>query len=76
MVSSKVRVRVKASLILHDIGYEKVGEDTYDITVSTESEIPLIVKEIVAAGGDIYHVSTDQMSLEDIYFSLIDRNKD
>ena len=76
MVSSKVRVRVQASLIPHDIVYEKVGEDTYDITVSTESEIPLIVKEIVAAGGDIYHVSTDQMSLEDIYFSLIDRNKD
>lgn len=72
MVSSKVRVRLKASLIPHDIAYEMVGEDTYVINVSSESEIPLIIKEIVDAGGDIYHVSADQMSLEDIYFSLMD----
>lgn len=76
MVSSKVRVRLKASFIPQDLVCEKVGEDTYDITVNSQSEIPLIIKEIVGAGGDIYHVSADLISLEDIYFSLIDMNKD
>ena len=74
MVSDKVKVRVKASYIPKDMQYKKVGENIYDIDVSTEHEIPLIVKRIVEAGGDIYHVSEEQMSLEEIYFSLIDRN--
>ena len=74
MVSNKMKVRVKASYIPKDREYEKIGEHTYDISVSSEDEIPLIVKKIVGAGGDIYHVSTEQMSLEEIYFSLIDKN--
>ena len=41
--------------------------------VASEHDIPLIVKRIVEAGGDLYHVSEEQMSLEEIYFSLIDR---
>lgn len=53
--------------------YEKIGEHIYDISVNPEDEIPLIVKRIVGASGDIYHVSTQKMSLEEIYFSLIDR---
>ena len=74
MVSDKVKVRVKASRIPEDMEYEKIGEHTYDISVNSEDEIPLIVKRIVGAGGDIYQVSTEKMSLEEIYFSLIDRN--
>ena len=74
MVSPKVKVRVKASCLPKDMEYEKIGEHTYDISVNSEDEIPLIVKKIVEAGGDIYHVSTEKMSLEEIYFSLIDRN--
>lgn len=41
--------------------------------VTSEHDIPLIVKRIVETGGDLYHVSEEQMSLEEIYFSLIDR---
>lgn len=74
IVSSKVKVRVKASRMPNDMEYQKAGEHTYDINVSSEDEIPLIVKRIVGAGGDIYHVSAEQMSLEEIYFSLIDMN--
>ena len=74
MVSDKVKVRVKASCLPKDMEYEKIGERTYDISVNSEDEIPLIVKRIVGAGGDIYQVSTEKMSLEEIYFSLIDRN--
>ena len=74
MVSNKVKVRVKASCIPKDMEYQKTGENIYDIDVSSEHEIPFIVRRIVEAGGDIYQVSTEQMSLEEIYFSLIDRD--
>ena len=73
MVSDKVKVRVKASRVPRDMEYEKIGEHTYDISVNSEDEIPLIVKRIVGAGGDIYQVSVEKMSLAEIYFSLIDR---
>lgn len=72
MVFSKVKVRVKASCMPEGMEYQKVGELTYDITVSSEDEIPLIVKEIVGMGGSLFHISAEQMSLEEIYFSLID----
>ena len=73
MVSDKVKVRVKASRVPRDMEYEKIGEHTYDISVNSEDEIPLIVKRIVGAGGDIYQVSVEKMSLAEISFSLIDR---
>lgn len=74
MVSNYRKVRVKASYIPGDIECRKVAENIYDIDVNSEQEIPLIVKRIVDAGGGVYHVSEEQMSLEEIYFSLIDRN--
>ena len=74
MVTGKVKVRVKASCMPKDMAYEKTGERTYDISVNSEDEIPLIVKRIVEAGGDIYQVSTERMSLEEIYFALIGMN--
>lgn len=74
MVSDKRKVRVIASRVPKDMEYEKTGERTYDFSVNSEEEIPEIVKKIVGAGGDIYQVSTEEMSLEEIYFSLIDRN--
>lgn len=72
MVSSKVRVRVKASLMPDGLAYRQAGEQTYDISVSSEDEIPFLVKKIIGAGGDLYHISSERMSLEEIYFSLID----
>ena len=73
MVSRNRRVRVKASCLPKDMAYKEVGDHIYDVDVASEHDIPLIVKRIVEAGGDLYHVSEQQMSLEEIYFSLIDR---
>lgn len=73
-VSPKVKLRVKASCIPDNMEYQEAGEHIYEFEVSSAHEIPLIVKRIVEAGGDIYHVSEEQMSLEEIYFSLINRN--
>lgn len=74
-VFSKINVRVKTSRMPDGMAYQKAGEHTYDITVDSEKEIPLIVKEIVGAGGDLYYVSAEQMSLEEIYFTLLDTHK-
>ena len=73
IVSRNSRVRVKASCLPKDMVYKEVGDHIYDVDVASEHDIPLIVKRIVEAGGDLYHVSEQQMSLEEIYFSLIDR---
>ncbi len=73
MVSRNRKVRVKASCLPKDMVYKEVGDHIYDVDVASEHDIPLIVKRIVEAGGDLYHVSEQQMSLEEIYFSLIDR---
>ncbi|WP_288619272.1 ATP-binding cassette domain-containing protein [uncultured Eubacterium sp.] len=58
--------------------HQKVGVVTehaqnVNSLIQEQAAIPLIVKRIVEAGGDLYHVSEQQMSLEEICFSLIDR---
>ena len=73
MVSQNRRVRVKASCLPKDMVYRKIGDHIYDVEVASENDIPLIAKKIVEAGGDLYHISEEQLSLEEIYFSLIDR---
>lgn len=74
MVSQNRRVRVKASRLPSDIVYREIENHIYDIEVSAECEIPRIVKRIVDAGGELYHISEEQLSLEEIYFSLINKN--
>lgn len=73
MMSANRRVRVKASCLPKDMVYKEVGDHMYDIDMASEHDIPLIVKRIVEAGGDLYQVLEQQMSLEEIYFSLINR---
>ena len=45
-------------------------ETWLEAEVGSEKEIPELVRRIVSAGGEIYHVSACLPSLEDIYFSL------
>ena len=73
MVCQNTKVRIKASRMPKDMIYQEIGDHIYDIDVASEHDIPLIVKRIAEAGGDVYHVSKEQLSLEKIYFSLIDR---
>ena len=73
MVCQNTKVRIKASRMPKDMVYQEIGDHIYDMDVASEHDIPLIVKRIVEAGGDLYHVSEQQMSLEEIYFSLINR---
>jgi len=45
----------------------------YEINVDSEEEIPKLVKRIVSEGGSIFHVSFRRLSLEEIYFALLER---
>lgn len=72
MVCRNTKVRVKASRMPEGMAYREIGEHIYEIDAAAENEIPRIVKRIMDAGGDLYHVSEEKMSLEEIYFSLID----
>ena len=51
---------------------EGKGTEIRDLTleITSEDEIPCIVRQIVEGGGKIYHVSASRPSLEDIYFAL------
>ena len=42
----------------------------FELQIQSEEEIPAIVRKIVEQGGDVYHISAELPSLEDIYFHL------
>lgn len=72
MVSSKIKVRVKASCMPENMTYQKAGEHEFTIMVDSQEEIPQIVRSIVEAGGSLYEVLAEELSLEEIYFSLME----
>ena len=45
----------------------------YLIHVQSEAEIPQLVRKILENGGETYHVSSGQPSLEELYFTLTDK---
>ena len=61
LISSEITVKIK------------VGDDTLEVNVGSEDEIPEIVKRFVNEGKSIYSVSTEMPSLEDVYFALTDK---
>ena len=71
LVFSGCHVKIKADKIPSSLEATKLDEQTYNIDVNSEDEIPEIVKAIVAGGGDLYHISSEKASVEEIYFSLL-----
>ena len=69
-ISSELKVIIKAKALPPDFPHPVTEDDTLEIPVRAEEEIPLLVRRIVEAGGKIYNVHAQQPSLEDIYFSL------
>lgn len=64
----KVLLKVKGSL--DERIYRRIDDMTFEADIQSETEIPGLVRRLVEAGGEVYHVSAKLPSLEDIYFTL------
>ncbi|WP_312280674.1 ABC transporter ATP-binding protein [Oscillibacter sp.] len=75
-VFSGLNVHIKSNCFPEKIAFMKIDGQWAEINVQTEEEIPPIVKSIVDAGGNIYSVTANKLSLEEIYFSLIEKREE
>lgn len=69
-ICSGITMTVKASSIPGGMPCRQTDMNTFELAIESEADIPRLVRTSVDAGGDIYHVSAKQPSLEDIYFRL------
>ena len=54
----------------------RTREGSREFHVHAEEEIPGIVRGIVSSGGEVYHVSAHEPTLEEIYFALLERRRE
>lgn len=69
-ICSGMTLKMKVTGIPLQSPFQKIEECIYERTVKSEDEIPIIIRQIVKDGGNIYNVATELPSLEDIYFKL------
>lgn len=69
-VCSGISVKIKARKLPQSPAVESIT------TVPSESDIPQLIRHIVENGGDVYHVSAELPSLEDLYFTLTNQQKE
>lgn len=74
-VSKGITVTIRANGVSDNMRYRKIDDCTFEVDIREEKEIPGLIQRLVEAGGEIYHVSSKQPSLEDIYFTLTDHEK-
>lgn len=70
-VTKEITVDVEADLMPSTIAATKVADNRYQIKVKTETDIPLLIKEIITKGGKLYAITPRELTLEDIYFDLL-----
>ena len=75
-INSDLTVTLQAKNIPERLPCRRLDELTCEIIVSSQEEIPGIVRTVTQAGGDIYHVSARLPSLEDIYFTLTGKKEE
>ncbi len=64
-------VRLKSSWLPDTLHYTKIADDEIEFQLEHEEDIAAIIRDIVMHGGNITHVSSRKMSLEEIYFALM-----
>jgi len=72
-VSSCYKLTIKSDIVPVGVEFKVKGENTYELEVETDREVAKVVANIVTSGGSVFHVLTEQLSLEDIYFALTRR---
>lgn len=75
MLFSGLNVKIKADFIPAELGASLDKDNYYKISVASEEDIPLVVNKISQSGGKIYHISSQKMSLEEIYFALLEKKR-
>ncbi len=75
-IDSDTILEICAAHMPEGLGFQKAEEMLYENRIHRDSEIPVLVRQIVTGGGDIYSVKVRKPSLEDIYFSLTAREKE
>jgi len=71
LVFSGSHVKFIADKVPSSLNAVKANEQTYTIDVNAEDEIPSIAKAIVDNGGNLFHISSEKASVEEIYFALL-----
>jgi len=74
-LSTGLTVTVKADRPPKDMEYTKTGDLLYQLHVSSEQEVAEIARRIVDSGTKLYHISARQLTLEEIYFALIEQRR-
>ncbi len=69
-------LRICASSVPEKLNLQKRSSCEFEANIHHKQEIPILVREIVEAGGDIYSVNLKEPSLEDIYFALTTNGKE
>lgn len=72
-LSAGLTVTLKADRSPKGFQYSKLPDGYYTLPVASEAEIPYMVQKLVEAGIKLYHVSAQHPTLEDIYFTLIEK---
>lgn len=73
---SGLTLQIRAAHLPIGLPLRKGHADQYEMDLQSEEEIPALVRRIVEGGGQIYAVSAQYPSLEDIYFALTARGKE
>lgn len=73
---SGITVTIRADYLPEELDAQKMNDQSFEIHLQSEKEIPHIVRKIVDAGTNLYHVSARKLSLEEIYFTLLRRKKE
>ena len=70
-VFSSTILRIRAAGLPEGLPFRQTEAGIFETQIQSEQEIPQLIREIAASGGDIYAVNTIDPSLEEIYFSRL-----
>ena len=69
-------LQITALQVPESLPFKKTGDLRYETEISSEEEIPDLLRQIIEAGGELYAAQTKYPTLEDIYFSLTSKKEE
>ncbi|MEY8337491.1 ATP-binding cassette domain-containing protein [Lachnospiraceae bacterium 62-35] len=73
---SGITVKIEANGIPEGFSCRQLNPFVFEAKAESRKEIPKIIRRFVEAGKEIYHISSSEPSLEDIYFALTERQRE